>query len=516
MTLARQVLHVAWKDVRRARWTLLAFSGLCAWAIRPAIDPLDMMELTWQMIIVLAAWVTVGILIQADSPTGATAQWRTLPVDPLAITLAKGATILGVVLLPALAAQIIVLLAYDVGVQWMPYILGSGALSLGVFLTAAVIVASLTRDLPGFVVASVLLYAVPLMVLSMLDRGPSGGITRAFETASAIPIPLSIAAAFLLVSQVYRRGDRKVGVLLAIPVLIAIFGGWVATLGERVPAARNAADLPVALRADLILEHFALVEDVLEARIRIEGGSDRHGYSFHATDVRIHARDGQVVRTAARSGIWLRDPLPLPEGVRWVPPRDLPDSRIRLRLSSAERESLAGGIEWIALHGTVTVVEPRAVLSMPAKVGSAGKGAGRRARIVSVTNGSRDVELDLGSKWMPARNHRAFRQSDLARVRNVEMEHRPADGILIDEARREAVPLQASRGSRLDSGGSMLPGFKVSRELLSMYVAPYEGQPERTSRDLDRLRFLAVDWTFVGTHRTSVDARTSGVSGRDR
>jgi hypothetical protein len=166
VSLVRAIGHLCAVDLRRFRWLVAGVAGLellrvilVEWSLQLA--PPTMMvngpppgaELPVWLLdfgIVLTTAIGTGILVQADHPTDDRAFWRTRPIPPLAVALAKVATMaLLFVGIPA-ALNAMRLAAYGAPAVAVVAATLQIAVLAGVVCVPAWFVAVLTRTLPLF------------------------------------------------------------------------------------------------------------------------------------------------------------------------------------------------------------------------------------------------------------------------------------------------------------------------------------------------------------------------------
>ena len=160
MSWLTQVWHVAKKDVRQFRW-LLALQVLATVMAVPAVVgsgshiggpgfSSTFPSLDWYMVLAGLAVLISAVVVQADSPSRSDAFWASRPLNPLAVLMAKGAT-LGVFLLAIpLVAEAMLLLRHAVSPSEMVPMLAESLISQAGIVVAAATVAALTANLSAF------------------------------------------------------------------------------------------------------------------------------------------------------------------------------------------------------------------------------------------------------------------------------------------------------------------------------------------------------------------------------
>ena len=210
VSLVRAVGHLCAVDLRRFRWLVAGVAGLelvrailVEWSLQLAplttmVDAppagADMAVPLLDFGILLTTAIGTGILVQADHPTDDRAFWRTLPIPPLAVALAKVATLaLLFVGVPA-AMNAMRLAAYGAPAVAIVAATVQIAVLAGVVIRAGVDVAvadsdaaALPRRAPRLIVAGYLVARrLIMMLLSVTSQRPRPIL---------VPIGLGLAAA---------------------------------------------------------------------------------------------------------------------------------------------------------------------------------------------------------------------------------------------------------------------------------------------------------------------------------
>ena len=150
MRWLRQVAHVAAKDARRMRWQALGYAGLVV------LDALQVGRGQLQAIWSLAALVTVLValaqVVQDDPAIRDDAFWVSRPLSPGAVFAAKLVMIVVAVAI-AIVGQTVLLARYQMVGGALLRSLGEAVPTWLAFVTGAVVLAAITRDSRGFVIA---------------------------------------------------------------------------------------------------------------------------------------------------------------------------------------------------------------------------------------------------------------------------------------------------------------------------------------------------------------------------
>jgi hypothetical protein len=232
VTALGQVVHVARKDMGAVGWFLLAYAALLVSGAYLFLTGAVGMAMATGLLSFLAAWLVVGVAVQADPPTRPDAFWVTRPLSPAAVFGAKLVAIAAVMGL-GLAAHLYVMHMHDVEVHEMLAESGAVLLSLGSGLATALLVAALARDLAGFLAGSfgllVVLQAAALLLTSL-------GVEGTDPSPGTVLYPVTWAVVVLgLASWQYRRRDvRKGRIALVGAVLVgAVAAHLLPTMGSR-------------------------------------------------------------------------------------------------------------------------------------------------------------------------------------------------------------------------------------------------------------------------------------------
>jgi hypothetical protein len=155
-------------------------------------------------VLVVLGLILAAIAVQADSPTQSNAFWASRPFDPTALLGAKLIYCAAVVLGIPLAAQLIGLLEYGVGARAIAAIMMKSATVYGLMLLCAVVVASLTTDLRGFIVGALVLGVGFLLAVAAAPAT----VSRWFANPPfAVFFVLTVSASGALLIWLYRRRD---------------------------------------------------------------------------------------------------------------------------------------------------------------------------------------------------------------------------------------------------------------------------------------------------------------------
>ncbi len=407
-----QVWHIAKKDVLQFRWLLALQVLATVMAATAVLDPgshggrpgfsrtisvgLDNIGGPYMVLVGLAIFIS-AVVVQADSPSRSDAFWASRPLHPLAVLMAKGAT-LGVFLLGIpLVAEAIVLSEHAVSPVAMVPMLAESVIAQGGFVVAAATLAALTANLSAFVMAGLGAGVAGAAVIGVINNIDSD----AFETLAPVEVlaPVLALGVAVLAYQYSSRNLRRsvVGVTLGSVVGLGILG-WTGAGYTRMSEMPVTAS-PDVVRTDLRWGPFE-VEPVptsnggepqtwaLRTTLRLADADARLEYVLLGATARLHMRDGTVHRRANPRRIELSPYRQWPGDFEWLfePPDDgAPMVGIEVaHLSWEEVQSLAANGGRFEFDGRVEVLAAEEWGSLPLTVGAERTGESSRLRVLSV------------------------------------------------------------------------------------------------------------------------------------
>ncbi|HEY4306947.1 MAG TPA: hypothetical protein VGM82_20920 [Gemmatimonadaceae bacterium] len=215
MNWATQALHIAQKDARNARVTLSLYALVSAAALYCALsfstDQVGPPAVLVTAVLMLFGMILVAAAVQADSPTQSNAFWASRPFYPTAMLAGKCVFAAVVIAIP-LAAELIGLLRFDASATLMASMVVQSTLYYAMLLIATIVLAALTPDIRGFVVAALMVMASIFLVLTLASqpfaRSPlnMNGSAWSFDVHVAFVVVALVGAAALL-AWLYRRRD---------------------------------------------------------------------------------------------------------------------------------------------------------------------------------------------------------------------------------------------------------------------------------------------------------------------
>jgi hypothetical protein len=175
MTWPGQIGHIVAKDLRQARWFVLAYFAIVALATARALELVDtsgkLFETVMFIVVIVGMFVT-AYFVQADSPVRSDAFWGSRPFNAGAMLSAKLLAAAAVVLLPAVIGQLAGLMDNGLAITTVMKLVAESVWMYAIWLLAAVVVAALTSDLRGFTTA-----LVSGLILSIIGSELLGKVT---------------------------------------------------------------------------------------------------------------------------------------------------------------------------------------------------------------------------------------------------------------------------------------------------------------------------------------------------
>jgi hypothetical protein len=493
MSSISQVRHVMVKDARQLRWPLLAYVAVVALAtIQTAVWPAlrsGILDVT-ALFVVVAGMIVAASLIHADSPIRPDAFWASRPLSAAAVLAAKFVSVVVLVIGIGVVGQIVGLHEFDVAPRLVPGILARSVLLYSLWLTLAMVVAGLTRDLRSFVVALVLL---PICLAILSDSIESSVNVASAPWTRAAAAAATFAAGVGLLVFLYRTRSARprlwaVALIIAAPVFVWAFDSTV-----RMEAAPSAASSPVvAIRLARPIDPQAPGD----LHVAVDATPASMGRRLTLTDAKLtlYLRDGSTAGELRVGPSTLCEPIPPAlRGFTWLGGAPWgADRELTIPLSDAQRQLVARvGVQKIDLDARVVSSEPRIVGAIPATQGASLVSDGIRLRIESVWR-------DLGQ--FATRLHVAEVAQERPAVTDFALVRLGSDGrqfVLVNDSRREATGL-VQFSSTSGSAGLVLPGPDVSDATVGLKQAG--GSPTAPAATLDdawlaSARVAVITWT---------------------
>lgn len=509
-----QVVHVARKDLRMASWLILAYVAVVAgatgstteWAVVPGTaSPL------WMFVLVLMGMNVFASLVQADSPARSDAFWASRPLYPLAVFGAKIAVTLLLLLGLALLGQLVGLLAHDIVASDLPGLLAESALSYGIWLGVAAVIAALTRDLRTFlvvlVVGTIAWGMGTAIIASRTGPREAPGPSLILNTTAVVCMLLVLAHQY--VTRNVRRGVMLAGIVAVASLLLPLVVPRSLPASEEVPHRLRFAEIRIE---EIRFQKMTGGGTQAWLRLRTEGASALHRYTLVLLGIRLHMPDGSVEEIPIDQPFFALNtpPLPATERFQWLGTRDFPrDSffTVPVDLSEPQKEALSRGGARLALRGGIEVQEPRILALLPLHAGAAAAHQGHRVRVVGVdsTGEGPSVKVRMSSVS-------SSRSPDPRRVHSFGRLS-PFSYALLNPYRREVLSLDPRQTSGSDLA-LVLPGPRTSTETTQLQRAldyADASSAQANQEWLRHARLLLVKWAPLGSYPVTIETQSPGV-----
>lgn len=398
MSWAREVAHVAWKDVVYARWVLalhalvtsaVAIMVVAEWSAGPTS--------VWRTTVIITGMLLVATLVQADSPSRPDADWAHRPLRPSAVFAAKAATILVVAPVAPLLGQLAAVLAHGATPTSIPTLLGVSLVHYGLWLAIAGVVAAITPDLRTFIVGAVAVVAIRSLAgtIAMYLSGPEMRLAPSSDTLRLLLLAVLMAVLAYQYTATRRRRGLAMGVvaLLATIVLPATLRS-----SPRPDATASAATLP----ADVTRPSLTLREvrpQAGEIRLQVYGSPGGEVLRWRLVDpvLVLHRADGDSTRIPVprpwRSSINLHGAEVPPaavigDSVRWLDGADRSGRYVgtgfSVPVTDSQARQVARGEATVSLQGRIEALQPRRAATLRPAEGATAMLDGHRLRITDM------------------------------------------------------------------------------------------------------------------------------------
>lgn len=394
MSWFAQVGHVLKKDVRQHRWmiaiTLVALAGAVVeamgWTVAPSSPPLTSLltvvrTVSGAGVLLMVSSLLVVFLVQGDSPARSDAFWVPRPLSPSAVFAAKVALVGFLAVLLPLTWEVLAIGRHHLWSGRVVDVVIRSFLTQTAVLVAVAVVASLTRDLRTFVVASLVTAFAWVMAVrasqQVVTGSTMGDITTPAQTAAWLVCGLA------LVAYQYRVRDvRRTLRVFSLPALLAV--GLGTTVSE--VALPRGAEPATALGArDLRIESISLKSPPTwsgrrdaEARVRVRlvGRHAGYRYAFVWWRLRVRLPDGSETTFPGMSRGRLSSSPASSAGLSWLG-RDPTEGSSQTQMSFSVPSSMVPAIRdprsRFAIEGRLTTDAFVEVGPLPA-CGSRGRG----------------------------------------------------------------------------------------------------------------------------------------------
>jgi hypothetical protein len=433
MKWIQQALHVARKDVRLMKWSLVLYVvGVLLMATLALGTIVVWGQLFWAGGLCVIGALIAGAIVHADSPTRVDAFWATRPLSPGAVYSGK-VLALGLVLLAPVVAELSALLSHDIAMSSALQLLVRPAAVYVALLATAVMVAVLTPDFRIFVAAFIALFVVQSIGSQLLPW---------FFENDVIPAPIMYALAFggmiaLGAWQYHTRSPRRGLVFAALLVVLTmLIPGSMSAQGraERVPLAMSLDTVLVRVEAEPLRR--TPTRWILPVRLTLTGASSdqmQYGISIHDVSVRI---GGELIQLPTRS-MYIEATGARRTGYTWLQGND---ATFSVDVPDALRTRVISGDASVVVHALVITEVVETLIDVPVRAGAHEAARGNRLRIASVTR-EPVLEIVVGQSIVPVNDRRVSR----------------GDGFeLVSRERGEALSLTTA-DERVSDGALVLP-----------------------------------------------------------
>lgn len=460
MPWLRQVWHVFAKDVRRHWWMLVvfvvhAFAATMGLAIPDVSLEAGERVISTVFFLYLTLPVTAALLsamvVLDDAPTESHAWWPTLALSRDAVFGAKLLFVLGLMPLIAVVATAAMHLSFDVPVRdLIPYAV-QGTKRVFLTLVLALSLAALLRDLRGFILWAVLLFAGALFVIDSLSRtlfialGNIGSRSSQLSTSAFQMVSVALMLLVLFATwRVYRTRLRSWTRWVALLALVLVqLGGAVADFPAGDPS-RPERLRDIRVSAELRRNEAPTgVKDSYTWRVRVQGLSPelQAGIQIPVIALEGTGECKPVVSLAAPYSALQSPVLPIPgPSLRWRgrEPRHAfaPDSVwIREWLPDSRLPANCIPVASVRVH----VREPHLLSSIPLETGASFTRDGFRVIVRNTDRGPGDASGNV----TPQRLATVEQSTSVPRNPVDLYRGRPLSYVLLHEQLREAIPLEA-------------------------------------------------------------------------
>ncbi len=494
-----QIGHVSAKDLRYSRWMIVLLLIASALAVRgfvthDAFGPivttssssssvtLSMSEVTvtWLPLVILVAGIIVlASMVQAERPLQADSFWTTRPLSPTAAFAAKLLLAMVAITAPPLLAGAVALRGLHVPGAAVAGMLAHAALVHLSLLAATMLVAVLTDDVKGFVTACVALFATEVALVSLVEL-----VLPVFELPSALSWVAPVLALALLVFLYQRRmsgpGWRAAGFAV---VLLAVLGATVAPTFN----VSHVPEIATGPRLSLTFGAPGPTSMILPFRVRVDDTSSAR-FAFARVETVISGEHGRQYLGPIRDTLVVGPQFPdIGRPVHWLtPPFDFPVMG-QLAISPADSHTVARGATSAELSGTVSILRPRVLATIPLRNGEMAEQDGRFIGIYGVA-------------------HDSARLSVYVHTVNPLIDRHQPEFVVANFSRGEAVLLDEHPSAGSGSGWVVLPWITVASSF-DQFATNSSTPVPRDSSWYAGASLVAVEWIPVSQYRASATMR---------
>jgi ABC-type transport system involved in multi-copper enzyme maturation permease subunit len=503
MTWAAQVGHVVVKDVRQARWLLLAYLIIVALAMARALDwpgTSNTVFETAMYAVVLTGMFLTAYYVQADSPSRSDAFWASRPFQPTAMLVAKLLVATVAVAAPALVAQVMALRDNGVAVAATPPLVMQSTWMYGGWLLIAAVLAAVTSDLRGFTTALVASFIAFVLASTLVDgfwQWTSALVERVTPIASgAFGVAAALAVLYALYTTRTMRRRVWAGVGLSVAgSAVAIFAPWTPLApGQPAMAMPAGVSFRVTLRGSDPQASLAVTVDGVRP--------SRYAMTLGAPAIVLRLADGTPLRLPFNNDrldlTWA--PLPLGRDIRVIGYSDAPYGYTKtISLTPSERDALRRGIVKATMEGSLAAREPRAVVTVPLRTGAVGRREGTRVDIITAFRHGEDSFAEVRRTGISGSS------DGIAFAAGTDPSLNAPHYVLVNPARHEAVTLTEGM-TRSSSDGVVVPGAWRYMVQSTLRPAAQAGDPTKDDTWLSQARLAVIDWVPRNESWVHVDA----------
>jgi len=397
MTWLDQVWHIAWKDVREEAWRLGAYLAITTFAgvavFMKAFGYSDVVT----FIVFLFGMILAAAVVQSDSPIASDSFWGSRPFRPTAMLGAKVLLAAIVILIPSIAQGVALTVSGTDGGDAALAILDSARM-YGLWLLAAMAVAGLTRDVRSFIVVFAAIFVA--MTLAMLIGSdvrdtlapptPQSASAQALNAAkplvgSALWTSIAVCASVALLVLLYRRRDARRRIWIgAIAVVVTAVNAAVMSEPARAHAA-TATSAPI--RVELLRSDRLGKDAQMSFGVVADSTTVVRRFILTVAKVTVRLKDGTAVTVPGtrNSTSLVTAGNPFGANLRWRLNVTPAVSGFCLPLSAEQRSAISKGFTGLELSGTVHILEPRTLGTLPIATNRSLMRDGTRLRILNAT-----------------------------------------------------------------------------------------------------------------------------------
>lgn len=465
MTALTQLRHVFVKDVQEHKWLLVLYLSMVLVATGHALGwrPFAASAFGGTMMLVgLVGILLVASVVQGDSPTQGDAFWVSHPLEPLAVLAAKVVLALLVVAV-AVAGQAVAVGSYHPASGDTARLLLHPSVSFATIILAAMVAASLSRDLRTFALAAIVV-PVTLGLGSVILTAFAGRSFVAATDSRAIATAkwLTLAIAAILIVWLYRTRDtrsrtRILGYLTAGVAVLSM--AMTETEFPSRPQNALVPRIPLSLAAESPSNSGN--PDKLVMALVMPDLPEGYLFALRAPVATVKFSDGSSAKVLLGYGYFdLSDapssPTPVVPGIRWRSLGNLSSHRsitLAGQLTPAQRSALVAGGATVSVEAHVDVDTLRAEESAALAAGAEMTRDGRRTRIERWSHASGAPDLVVHSASVV---DDASVSPSLGGGFTTGVEY-----ALVNRSRGEGIAL-GQTGMAVETDGLVLPGSTLS------------------------------------------------------